>query len=229
MVFSFCCVVIALSVAVAKSSTPSGVAGSLSPPVEPQWPSPLPDFGSSWFGGSLTGFEWQDPTALEALRKYKTVLTGWMELLAVTNFTNATAIAVEQAIQLKAALGENTAVFSYQSAYLGAAFYPEVRFLVDNIDMYRDFFLVGEDGNIMNDTTYCIQTKTPPFDGCLSYFWNFCNTSAVDYYIDKVLRPLVQFPNGTAMPYDGVFLDNSDSFSTHGASNAKARLFLYFK
>ena len=68
--------------------TPSSTVGGV-PPVTPPWPSPLPAFGSSWFGGSLTAFEWENPAELAKLRKYKMVLTGWMELLTVNNYTNA--------------------------------------------------------------------------------------------------------------------------------------------
>eukprot|EP00660_Eupelagonema_oceanica_P016218 gene16218-22917_t len=55
----------------------------------------------------------------------------------------------------------------------------------------------------------------------MSYFWNWCNDSAVDWYVEKVLRPLVAYPNGTGLPYDGVFLDNSDGFNPRGSVNAR--------
>ena len=44
----------------------------------------------------MKGFEWENPAELDALRKYKAVLTGWMELLTVSNFTNSTKIAQDQ-------------------------------------------------------------------------------------------------------------------------------------
>ena len=69
---------------------------SFGPPTSPPWPSPYPAFGSSWFGGNMKGFEWENPAELDALRKYKAVLTGWMELLTVSNFTNSTKIAQDQ-------------------------------------------------------------------------------------------------------------------------------------
>lgn len=56
---------------------------------------------------------------------------------------------------------------------------------------------------------------------CIAFFWNWCNTSALPYYLDHVLKPLVAYPDGTGRPYDGVFIDQSDFFSTRGASNAK--------
>ena len=189
--------------------------------MQPPWPAPRPAFASSWFGGSMTAYEWQNPRELAALQKYKLLLTGWMELLSITNYTNATAIGAAQAEHLKAAVGPATPVFSYQSAWLGALFYPEVAAVAGDPGC-ADFFLRGADGALLEDGTYCAQTGTTPaaHPSCSAYYWNWCNASAVDYYLNRVLQPLIAYPNGTARPYDGVFLDNSDGFSTHGSSNA---------
>lgn len=170
----------------------------------------------------MDGFEWQNPRELAALQPYQLLLTGWMERLTPNNYTNATATAAEQAVNLKAALGGHQPVFSYQSAWLAAAFYDEVRQLMDDLDTYGDFFLLDANGRPLNDSTYCSQTQTTPavHPNCLSFFWNWCNASAIDYYLQHVLQPLVAYPNGTGRAYDGVFLDNSDGFSTHGSSNA---------
>ena len=43
---------------------------------------------------------------------------------------------------------------------------------------------------------------------------------AIDYYIHVVLGGLVTDSAGRGLAYDGVFLDNSDEFTTRGAGNA---------
>ena len=194
------------------------------PPYSPPWPSPLPSFGSSWFGGSLTAFEWQNPAELARLRKYKFVLTGWMELLTANNYTNATAVDAEQAVRLKAALGPGTAVMSYQNGWIADGFHDETRALMADLGANRDFFLMDASNAPMIDNTYCDQTHTTPaqYGGrCSSYFWNWCNASTLGVYLERVIAPLVATAEGKGLPYDGVFIDQSDDFTTRGASNAQ--------
>lgn len=190
------------------------------PPVAPAWPPPAPAFASSWFGGSLTATEWQSPSQLAQLRQYKAVLTSW--ILPFGNFTNATAVASSQAVTLKGLLWPGTAVFTYQSGVYAAGFYPEVAAIMADPATYGDFFLRAPSGAFLNTTTYCDQTKVDPstHPGCVAYLWNWCNASAVDYYVRVVLGGLVADGAGRGLAYDGVFLDNSDDFSTSGAGNA---------
>ena len=189
------------------------------PPVGPAWPPPAPTFASSWFGGSLTAAEWQSPGQLAQLRKYASVLTSW--ILPFGNFTNGTAVASSQAVILKGLLGAGTAVFTYQSGTLAPGFYPEVAAAMANPAL-GDYFLRAPSGAFLNDTTYCSQTNVDPttHPGCLAYRWNWCNTSAITYYVHVVLGGLVTDDAGRGLAYDGVFLDNSDEFSTAGAGNA---------
>jgi hypothetical protein len=198
----------------------AAAAGLALPPVAPAWPPPAPSFPSSWFGGSLTGAEWQSPSQLAQLRQYKAVLTSW--ILPFGNFSNATAIASSQAVILKGLLGAGTAVFTYHSGSLAPAFYPEVAAIMADPATYGDFFLRSPSGAFLNSTTYCSQTNEDPatHPGCVAYRWNWCNASAVDYYVRIVLGGLVTDSAGRGLAYDGVFLDNSDDFSTDGAGNA---------
>ena len=205
------------------SALASSLATTGTPPTPPPWPSHAPAFGSSWFGGSLTAFEWQNPTEMKALSKYKLVLTGWMELLTVNNYTNATAVDAEQAVQLKKALGPGTAVFSYQNGWIADGFHDETRALMANLDVNREYFLMNSSNQPLLDDTYCAQTQTTPdqYDGrCRSYFWNWCNASTIDVYLQKVIAPLVATADGVGLAYDGVFIDQADDFTTHGAINA---------
>ena len=189
------------------------------PPIAPAWPPPAPAFATSWFGGSLTEAEWQSPTQLAQLRQYKSVLTSW---ILPCNFTNATAIASSQAVTLKGLLGAGTPVFTYHSGLLAPRFYPEIAAAMADPATYADFFLRAPSGAFLNSTTYCDQTKVDPaaHPGCVAYLWNFCNASAVDYYVNVVLGGLVTDSAGRGLAYDGVFLDDSDDFSTRGAGNA---------
>jgi hypothetical protein len=191
------------------------------PPIAPAWPPPSPAFASSWFGGSLTEAEWQSPSQLAQLRRYKAVLTSW--ILPFGNFTNATAIASSQAVILKGLLGAGTAVFTYQSGILAPGFYPEIAAVMASPATHSDFFLRAPSGAFLNDTTYCAQTNESPstHPGCVAYLWNWCNASAIEYYVNVVLGRLVADSAGRGLPYDGVFLDNSDEFSTAGAGNAQ--------
>lgn len=132
------------------------------PPVNPSWPSPLPSLGTSWFGGNLKTFEWRDPREMAALSRYKLVLTGWMELLEVSNFTNATAIDAEQAEHLKAALPAGTAVFSYHNGWIADGFHDETRAIMADLETFGDFFLRNASGDVMTDDTYCAQTGVTP-------------------------------------------------------------------
>lgn len=190
------------------------------PRFTPDWPAPAPAFASSWFGGSLTEAEWQSPSQMSQLRKYKAVLTSW--ILPFGNFTNATAIASSQAVILKEALGDGTAVFTYQSGLLAPGFYPENLRVVSDSNRYGDFFLRASNGSFLVSDTYCSQAHADPAasPGCVAYLWNWCNESAVDYYVHTVLGALVTGPAGEGLGYDGVFLDNSDEFSTSQAANA---------
>ena len=195
-------------------------AALAAPPVSPAWPPPAPTFASSWFGGSLTAAEWQSPSQLAQLRRYKAVLTSW--ILPFGNFTNATAIASSQAVILKELLGAGVAVFAYQSGTLAPAFYPEIAAVIADPAVYGDFFLRAPSGAFLNDTTYCAQTNANPLThpGCIAFLWNLCNASAVDFYVNVVLGGLVTDSAGRGLAYDGVFLDNSDEFSIAGAGNA---------
>ena len=71
-------------------------------PIEPAWPSPLPAFPSSWFGANMKSFEFENPAELAELKKYKQVFASWPEKVLASNFSNATAIAVEEVTRMKA-------------------------------------------------------------------------------------------------------------------------------
>eukprot|EP00041_Stephanoeca_diplocostata_P012338 m.207088 g.207088 ORF g.207088 m.207088 type:complete len:334 (+) comp18915_c0_seq1:382-1383(+) len=131
-----------------------------------------------------------------------------------TNFTNGTLIAVEDATRMKSLFGSNTSVFTYQSQWVAAAFYPEVRFLMENPETFEGFFLKNADGTFQNYTGYCSQVGVSPDDypTCIGYYWDWCNETGVDWYVNKVLRAMVADPRGIPYQFDGVFLDNSDGF-----------------
>jgi hypothetical protein len=202
----------------------SVLSASGGPPVGPTWAAPAPSFASSWFGGSLTEAEWQDPKQMAQLRKYKAILTSW--ILPFGNFSNATAIASSQAVVLKREIGAGVAVFTYQSGILAPGFYPENARVIGDPGRYGDFFLRTSNGTFLVSDTYCNQAHADPTTnpGCQAYLWNWCNESAIDYYVHEVLGAMVADSTGTGFAYDGVFLDNSDEFSVAQSANAKCNV-----
>ena len=202
------------------------LATAAGPPLTPPWPSPQPRFASSWFGANMKAYEFEDPKELAELRKYTQVLASWPELGRTSKFSNATAVAWYDAERMKALLGANVSVFTYQSMWVAAAFYPEVLALMDQPDksvapvpsaIYSDFFLKAKDGSYSgyNYSGYCSQAKVTDVQipTCTGYYWNWCNSSALDYYVNTVLKAMVAQPDGkTGRLFDGVFFDNSDNF-----------------
>jgi hypothetical protein len=88
---------------------------------------------------------------------------------------------------------------------------------------YSDFFLKDSTGKFIVYDGYCSQARVTPADypTCIGYYWNWCNETAVDAYLNKVLRAIIADPSGKPYAYDGVFLDNSDGFNPRQSSNAK--------
>lgn len=216
----------AVSTMIALSSVAALVATvamvSSAGPISPPWPSPAPAFPSSWFGANTKTYEFNDPKELAVLKKYKHALASWPELQFAYNFSNATSIATDDAEALKMLLGPSTPIFTYQSAWLAAGYYDEIWAIMHRPE-FRGYFLLGPSGAPLNDTTYCSQMRTTAdvYPRCLAYFWNWCNSSAVGFYLDNVLLPMIATPNGKGRAFDGVFLDNSDGFNPRGSINAK--------
>ena len=170
----------------------------------------------------MKSFEFENPTLLAELKRYKQVFASWPEKVLATNFSNATAIAVEDATQMKRLIPDAT-VIAYQSQWVAAAYYPEARALMEDPEQYGDFFLKDSKGSFIIYNGYCSQVRVSPagYPTCMGYYWNWCNETAVDFYLNKVLRPMISDANGKAYAYDGAFLDNSDGFNPRGSSNAK--------
>jgi hypothetical protein len=212
----------AAAVAAAAAAVPAGVPA-------PQWPSPLPAFPSSWFGANMKSFEFEDPKELTQLKQYKQVLASWPELVLSSNFSNGTLIAVEDATRMKALLGPSTSVFTYQSMWVAAGFYDEVWPLMQDLEQYGGFFVRNADDTLATYTGYCsqvaqggrVEVNATSFPRCLGYYWNWCNETAVDWYVTKVMHPMVADSDGKRYDYDGVFLDNSDNFRPPRGSKAQ--------
>jgi len=123
---------------------------------------------------------------------------------------------------MKATLGPHTSAFTYQSMWVAAGYYDEVWPLMQDLKQFGDFFLKNGDGTYAEYTGYCSQVAqggrrpdvTPKnYPRCLGYYWNFCNETAIDWYVNKVMRAMVADKRGKAYAFDGVFLDNSDNFN----------------
>jgi len=117
-----CSSLVAASLPPEESQRWGAAAAAEGPPAAPGWPSPLPRFPSSWFGANMRSFEFAEPAELAQLKRYTQVLASWPELVLASGFSNGTAIAVEDATRMKALLGPQTSVFTYQSMWVAAGF-----------------------------------------------------------------------------------------------------------
>jgi len=150
---------------------------------------------------------------------YRAIFMSWAEMMLGSNWTNGTEIMAAACEGFKDALGPNgTAVFGYNQGQVAPLFYPEVLELTKDLGRYGNYFL-GYDNSTgkvtMNSTTFCAQMNvvpdTPQTENCLSYFWNLCNDSAVEYYVNTVLGNMVS-KNGKRRNMDGLFIDWAGNF-----------------
>lgn len=189
------------------------------PPATPPFPDPVPVFPTAWFGGNPKAFDYQNPAQVESMKGYRAIYMSWPEMMLTTNWTDGTEIMAEACEGLKDALGPNgTAVFGYNQGQAAPMFYPEVVALTQDLGKYGNYFLgysesTGKIG--LNSTTFCDQMNivpdTPETAGCLSYFWDFCNDDAVEYYVNTVLTNMVS-KNGKRRNMDGLFIDWAGNF-----------------
>eukprot|EP00038_Savillea_parva_P010380 m.189915 g.189915 ORF g.189915 m.189915 type:complete len:412 (-) comp17888_c0_seq1:248-1483(-) len=190
------------------------------PPGQPPFPTPLPVFPTAWFGADPTAFEYQDPAKLKQMSGYRAIFMSWAEMMIGANWTNGTEIMAAACEGFKDALGPNgTAVFGYNQGQVAPLFYPEVLTLTQDLSKYGDYFLGYDNATntlTMNSTTFCAQMyvkpDTPQTKNCLSYYWNFCNEDAVDYYINTVLTNMIS-KNGQRRNMDGLFIDWAGNFN----------------
>eukprot|EP00038_Savillea_parva_P005072 m.146846 g.146846 ORF g.146846 m.146846 type:complete len:541 (+) comp11651_c2_seq9:195-1817(+) len=173
----------------------------------PPWPYLQPRGGLpgiAWFGANESGFE--NETQLETLGNYSMIVFGWQALLPYSNYTGELSLLVSQAQIVKQRHPSN-AVIVYIDGLRVQPFYKANRAIMYN-PQYADFFLRDANGTFIPATTYCRQMGLPAMDPkCLCWYWNWFNSSAVDYYLNELVLPQVSKPG-----YDGIFFDGSDGF-----------------
>ena len=137
--------------------------------------------------------------------RYQLALFGWQTMLVADNFTDELRDIVQQARMVKQAQPQLPVVV-YIDNLRAEPFYASVLRIMHD-PQYRDFFLRDQAGFIPA-TTYCRQMQRPataPY--CLSYYWNWFNDSAIDYYLHSVVQPIV-----AQSGFDGIFFDGGDGF-----------------
>lgn len=155
------------------------------------------------FGSNTSGFE--NDAQLKMLGDYSMAVFGWQALLKYSNYSGELDLLVGQCQKVKAR-NPKTVVIVYIDGLRVEPFYSSLRKIMYDPN-YEDFFLRNADGYIPA-TTYCAQMRQNHTDPkCLSWYWNWFNSSAVDYYLNELVLPQAQKPG-----FDGVFFDGSDGF-----------------
>ena len=179
---------------------------------------PLPNWNYSWNrfaawgpAGNVTGLENEEQ--LKQFSKYSMVLFGWKDLQISANYRDLLTAQIDQARRVKARL-PHIPVFVYlpvvdaQPDTLPA----EARLFHD--PAYHNFLLRNSSGELAKHYK-CYNPDNPrkPFHdpACVSALWNFYNRSAVNYYLEVIVRDVVSRDRHEA-DFDGVFFDAATSF-----------------
>ena len=193
-----------LAAAAACAAAPAAAVRPL-PPWEYDWNS----FPAAWFGANSTG--WETEAQLEQLGRYQMAAFGFFDLLTMNNYTHEGAALIEQAAVVKKR-HPNVTVGIYIDNLRFEPFYDGMKVAVDD-PQYRDMFLLNKSSPShapLESETYCVQ-MVPKIGArdprCLAPFWNWFNETAVDFFLDRVLAPLVAQEG-----FDVVFFDGADGF-----------------
>jgi hypothetical protein len=194
----------AVLAAAACAAAPAAAVRPL-PPWEYDWNS----FPAAWFGANSTG--WETEAQLEQLGRYQMAAFGFFDLLTMNNYTHEGAALIEQAAIVKKR-HPNVTVGIYIDNLRFEPFYDGMKVAVDD-PQYRDMFLLNKSSPShapLESETYCVQ-MVPKIGArdprCLAPFWNWFNETAVDFFLDRVLAPLVAQEG-----FDVVFFDGADGF-----------------
>eukprot|EP01048_Picozoa_sp_COSAG05_P004453 COSAG05_NODE_240_length_13119_cov_122.275806_2_plen_346_part_00 len=164
-------------------------------------------FPTAWFAANATN--WEDDEQIELIGKYSMAILGWQHLDTPLDWTAVVYTQLTQAAIIKNKHPE-LPVFvycGYGFAFgLNAGTWPVMESVSKDPvgSPFRDFFLQSEHGPVFTHTN-CQQGHTSTGatgNHCLGYFWNMANSSARDYFVEKLVTPLA-----TAPMIDGIFYD----------------------
>ena len=158
-----------------------------------------------WFGSNTSGYE--NPAQLDAISRYDLAIFGWQAFLQATNYTREAEHLVSQARQVKAK-DPAMPVAIYLDAELAEPFQTAVLRAMKDPHM-ADFFLRDGNGAPIPCNVFCRSMpgigKTDP--RCLAYYWNWFNDSAIDFYLEQYVEPIVAMDG-----FDAVFFDGADEW-----------------
>jgi hypothetical protein len=178
--------------------------------------------GIGWFGANISGFE--NSSELKTIGDYGMAIFGWQALLDGDGYIGELDQLVEQCQKVKAA-NPKTRTIVYIDGLRVEPFYSKLHAIMRD-PAYEDFFLrnstykTADNPGFVPATTYCAQMMSnhaPAFSKhkptslydpkCLSWYWNWFNASAVDFYLNTLVAEQAAKPG-----FDGVFFDGSDGF-----------------
>jgi|EP01044_Picomonas_judraskeda_P007324 hypothetical protein len=158
-----------------------------------------------WFGSNTSGYE--NAAQLDAISRYDLAIFGWQAFLQATNYTREAEHLVLQARRVKAK-DPSMPVAIYLDAELAEPFQDAVLKAMRDPSL-ADFFLRDRNGSPIPCNVFCRSmpaiSKTDP--RCLAYYWNWFNSSAIDYYLEHYIEPIVALDG-----FDAVFFDGADEW-----------------
>mgnify|MGYP002631816839 CR=1 FL=1 len=158
----------------------------------------------AWFGANRSGYE--NEAQMKQLVRYDLVTFGWQAFLDKSNFTHEAQDLVAQARRVKQSRAA-LPVIIYLDAELAEPFQDSVRRAMGNSSQ-QDFFLRDQAGAPITCNVFCRSMGLSHTDPrCLAFYWNWFNQSAVDYYLNEYVRPIVAQPG-----FDGIFFDGADEW-----------------
>jgi len=199
------------SIPLSGASTPLASA-SASMPFAYNWSR----FPAAWFGANSTN--WESDEELQAIGKYSMAIFGWQTLITATSWTASVYAQLTQAAIVKAK-HPTLPVFVYtgfgNADGYNAATWDLIKGASDGCrghqpcrkvpEPYTDWFLETETVPVYSMSA-CEQMglgySNPPTDRCWNPIWNVANASALDFFIERIIRPLADAPM-----IDGVFFD----------------------
>lgn len=170
----------------------------------PTWAYNATHLPVAWFGANRSGYE--NDAQMTELVRYDLVTFGWQAFLDQSNYTHEAQDLVKQARRVKQVRSALPVVI-YLDAELAEPFQDAVARAMHN-DSQRDFFLRDRAGAPMTCNVFCRSMGLAHTDPrCLAFYWNWFNTSGVDYYLNEYVKPIVAQPG-----FDAIFFDGADEW-----------------
>jgi len=187
-------------------------------------------FPAAWFGNNVSGYE--NERQLESFGEYSLVMFDWQAMQGSTNYSHTLRAQVEQARRVKQRWPGLPTVI-YVPGDGAQPMYDAMLPLFADFESYKGFFCLDAAGNALKkgwkcaiNTTHSRAANGVRYPGCMDLHWNFYNASAVEYYLEVVLKRVADL-DPTNAAFDGIFIDAAmvfmrTSLCSKGAANCPA-------